>query len=91
MKTHEKQFPISKGLGDGDILAWVEASAPIKHTDWEIAQWPSFREAAMPADNDSRALVSAQIATAGGEQRGDVGTWFEFLDLDDHVTFGGKA
>ena len=23
--------------------------------------------------------------------REDVKTWFDYLDLDDHVTFGGKA
>ena len=25
------------------------------------------------------------------ETREDVKTWFDLLDLDDHVTFGGKA
>ena len=75
---------VAKGLGDGEILAWVEANAPIKHSDWEI-------EAAVPSDNGSRGFVSGEIAKAGGENREDIGTWFEFLDLDDHVTYGGKA
>ena len=82
---------VAKGLGDGEILAWVEANAPIKHSDWEIAQWSAFREAAVPSDNGSRGFVSGEIAKAGGENREDLGTWFEFLDLDDHVTYGGKA
>ena len=82
---------VAKGLGDGEILAWVEANAPIKHSDWEIAQWSAFREAAVPSDNGSRGFVSGEIAKAGGENREDIGTWFEFLDLDDHVTSGGKA
>lgn len=82
---------IAKGLGDGEILAWIEANAPIKHKEWEIAQWSSFREAAVPSDNESRIFVSGEISKAGGENREDVGTWFEFLDLDDHVTFGGRA
>ena len=82
---------VAKGLGDGEILAWVEANAPIKHSDWEIAQWSAFREAAVPSDNGSRGFVSGEIAKAGGENREDIGTWFEFLDLDDHVTYGGKA
>jgi hypothetical protein len=82
---------VAKGLGDGEILAWVEANAPIKHSDWEIAQWSSFREAAVPSDNGSRGFVSGEIAKAGGENREDLGTWFEFLDLDDYVTYGGKA
>lgn len=82
---------VAKGLGDGEILAWIEANAPIKPKEWEIAQWSSFREAAVPSDNESRIFVSGEITKTGGENRGDVGTWFEFLDLDDHVTFGGKA
>lgn len=82
---------VAKGLGDGEILAWIEANAPIKSKEWEIAQWSSFREAAVPSDNESRIFVSGEITKTGGENRADVGTWFEFLDLDDYVTFGGKA
>jgi hypothetical protein len=82
---------VAKGLGDGEILAWIEANAPVKHADWEISQWSAFREAAVPSDNGSRVFVSGEIAKAGGENREDIGTWFEFLDLDDHVTFGGRA
>ncbi len=82
---------VAKGLGDGEILAWVEANAPIKHSDHEIAQWSAFREAAAPSDNESREYVSAQIAKAGGAAREDLGTWFEWLDFDDYVSYGGKA
>ena len=82
---------VAKGLGDGEILAWVEANAPNKHSDWEIAQWSAFREAAVPSDNESREYVSGQVAKAGGATREDIGTWFDFLDLDDHVSYGGKA
>ena len=28
---------------------------------------------------------------ASGVDREDIGTWFELLDLDDYLTFGGKA
>lgn len=82
---------VAKGLGDGDLLAWIETNAPIKHSDHEIAQWSTHREAAVPADNESRAYVSELIAQAGGTAREDIGTWFEFLDFDDHVSFGGKV
>jgi hypothetical protein len=82
---------VARGLGDGEILAWVEANASIKHSDYEIAQWSAFREAAVPADNDTRTFVNGMIAQAGGAEREDIGTWFEILDLDDHTSFGGKA
>ena len=82
---------VAKGLGDGEILAWVTANAPHKHSDVEICQWSVFREAAVPSDNESREFFNEQIAKAGGAAREDIGTWFDYLDLDDHVTFGGKA
>lgn len=82
---------VAKGLGDGEILAWIEANAPLKHSDHEIAQWSTYRESAVPADNESREFVSESIAKAGGAAREDIGTWFEFLDFDDHASFGGKA
>lgn len=81
---------VAKGLSDSEILTWIEANAPNKHCDWEIAQWSAYREAAMPSDNESREFVSEQVATAGGAKREDIGTWFEYLDLDDHVSYGGK-
>ena len=82
---------VAKGLGDGALLAWIEANATHKHSDHEIAQWSAYRETAVPADNESRGYISEQIAKAGGEAREDIGTWFDFLDFDDFVTFGGKA
>ena len=82
---------VAKGLGDGEILAWVEANATIPHGEWEIAQWSAFREAAAPADNESREYFSEQIARAGGALREDLATWFDYLDFDDNVSFGGQA
>lgn len=82
---------VAKDLGDAAILAWIEANAPNKPSDHEIAQWSAFREAAVPADNESRRYISQQIEKAGGAAREDIGTWFDFLDFDDHVSFGGKA
>lgn len=81
----------AKGLGDADMFSWIEKSALYKRSDYEVAQWSRFREEAVPADNESREYISAQIAKAGGEAREDIGTWFDFLDFDDYVSFGGKA
>lgn len=82
---------VAKGLGDGELLAWVQANAPLKREDWEIAQWSAFREAAVPSDNETREFFNAQVASVNGAEREDIGTWFDYLDLDDFVTFGGKA
>ncbi len=81
----------AKGLGDGEILAWITANAQNKRSDWEIAQWSAHRETAAPGDNESREFFSSQIAAGGGATREDLATWFDYLDFDDHVSFGGKA
>ena len=82
---------VAKGLGDGEILNWITANASNKHSEWEIAQWSAFREAASPADNESREFANELVAGAGGKDREDVSTWFEVLDLDDHASYGGQA
>ena len=82
---------VAKGLGDGEILGWVNANAPIKNSQMEIVQWSHFREASVPSDNESREFFNTVVAKAGGAEREDISTWFDYLDLDDFVTFGGKA
>jgi hypothetical protein len=81
---------VAKGPGDGEVLTWITANASNKHSDWEITQWSGFQESRAPADNDSREFASELIAEAGGEKREDLATWFEILDFDDHITYGGK-
>ena len=82
---------VAKGLGDGEILAWIEANAPRKHEAHEIAQWSQFREQSAPSDNESREYVSSAITKNEATSREDIATWFEYLDLDDYVSYGGKA
>tara|TARA_Y100001934_G_scaffold279951_1_gene385237 strand:+ start:8810 stop:9175 length:366 start_codon:yes stop_codon:yes gene_type:complete len=87
----ELRAQIEKGLGDGEILAWVTENSKTKPEEWEIANWSGFREAAVPGDNESREFVNEMMSADGADEREDIQTWFDVLDLDDHVTFGGKA
>jgi len=80
---------VAKGLGDGALLAWIQANAPLQRADHEIEAWSRFRESAAPGDNGSRSYISGEIEKAGGAEREDLATWFEWLDYDDHVSFGG--
>src|SRR5213078_4350702 len=34
---------LATGKGDGEILAWIEATAPHKRTPWEIQQWSAYQ------------------------------------------------
>jgi len=78
------------GKGDGEILAWIKANAKHKRTEPEIAAWSAFAEQRVPADPESREYLNQQHKKYG-PKREDIATWFDLLDLDDYVSFGGKA
>jgi hypothetical protein len=82
---------IAKGGGDAEILAWVEAHAKFKRQPWEIAAWSDF-QIRRPVDSDAETLEDfAQSMRRLHATREDIKTRFDFLDLDDHCTFGGQA
>jgi hypothetical protein len=82
---------LAAGLGDGEILAWLEEHAPLKRAPWEIQQWSAYHNERDP-DGDVETLEFFAVRVgACSKTREDVKTWFDYLDLDDHVTFGGKA
>ncbi len=83
----KKQVALDKS--DGEMLAWVQAHAKAKPSAVEIAAWSAAQEQRMPADVESRKYFQ-DIQTKLAPKREDVGTWFELLDIDDFVTFGGK-
>jgi hypothetical protein len=81
---------VALGKSDGEILEWLARNQGEPRGAWEIAQWSAFREAAAPGDNESREFISGQVAAAKAVHREDIATWFDYLDLDDFATFGGK-
>ena len=81
---------LTAGKGDGEILEWVQANARRKRTDPEIAAWSEFAERRVPTDADSRKFFN-ELHEKAAPKREDVATWFDLLDLDDYVSFGGKA
>ena len=81
---------LAKGLGDGEVLAWIRANAKIKREASEIAAWSHYQENRVPENIVSRGKFTA-YHEASGAHRDDIGTWFDVLDLDDHASFGGKA
>jgi len=80
---------LTAGKGDGEILEWVQANARRKRTDPEIAAWSEFAERRVPTDADSRKFFN-ELHEKAAPKREDVATWFDLLDLDDYVSFGGK-
>ncbi len=87
----ELKAELASGKGDGEILEWVQKNAPNKREPWEIRQWSKYHNERGP-DGDVETLeFFAEKVGEFSKTREDVITWFDFLDLDDHVTFGGKA
>src|SRR6202453_1131669 len=79
------------GKGDGEMLEWVQAHSKTPRSPWEIEPWSAFMEKRAP-DSDAETLASfAEPMGRLSKTREDVKTFFEFGELDDYVSFGGKA
>ena len=90
IKAEPLKKQVAQGKGDGEMLAWVEANAKFKRSPSEIAAWSAFAEQRVPSDLESRKYFN-ELQAAAAPKREDVATWFDLLDVDDFVTFGGKA
>lgn len=81
---------LAAGKGDTEILQWIQKSAKHKRTDPEILAWLAWMDQRAPSDTESREYFHGLHAKVA-PKREDIATWFDLLDVDDHVTFGGKA
>ena len=90
LKADALKQQLAAGKGDGEILQWIQKNARHKRTDPEIAAWSEFAERRVPSDAESRQYFN-ELHQKAAPKREDVATWFDLLDLDDFVSFGGKA
>jgi Domain of unknown function (DUF5069) len=81
---------LATGKGDGEILEWIEKNAKHKRTELEIDTWSGWAAKRVPTDTESRGYFN-DLHQKAAPKREDVATWFDLLDLDDYVSFGGKA
>jgi hypothetical protein len=87
-KALKKQ--LAAGKGDGDILKWINAHAKHKRTAPEIEAWSQWQDRRPPDNPDSREYFN-ELHKASASKRTDIISWFDLLDVDDYVSFGGKA
>jgi hypothetical protein len=90
MTTKALRRQLAVGKGDGEILEWINAQARPKRAPAEIAAWSAHQEQRAPADMDTRKFFQEYHAKIAPHRK-DIATWFDLLDLDDYVFFGGKA
>lgn len=81
---------LKTGKGDWEILAWILKTAQNKPTPWDIAQWSAFQEVRVADSVEAKERV-VKAVTHFNKDRTDIVTGFDLLDLDDYVSFGGKA
>ena len=82
---------LATGKSDGKMLEWVQAHSKTPRSAWEIEAWSAFMEKRAPdSDAETLAFIAEQLGRLS-KAREDVKTWFEFGELDDYVSFGGKA
>ena len=82
---------LAAGKGDGEILEWIQANAKHQRTPWEIEQWSDYMQRRGPESDAETLQTFAEMVGKVSKTREDIKTWADLLDLDDHVTFGGKA
>ena len=75
---------------DTAVLAWINAHAKHPRSGPEIAAWSAWQEQRSPDNPDAREYFNDLHKTVAPE-RTDIATWFDVLDVDDFVSFGGKA
>jgi len=82
---------LKKGKGDGEILEWLQANAKYKRAPWEIQQWSDYMDRRGPDSDAETCQFFVDYVGKFSKTREDIKTWADLLDLDDFVSFGGKA
>jgi hypothetical protein len=80
---------LANGAGDGEALEWILANCKNKRSPVEILQWSEFMEHVPPGNLRLRGFLQETHEKIAPD-RADIHTLFDLLDLDDHVSFGGK-
>ncbi|CAN5545626.1 hypothetical protein BH20VER3_BH20VER3_14160 [soil metagenome] len=82
---------LAQGKGDGEILTWISENAAHMRSPWEIEQWSDFMQHRTPTSDAETREYFGEMLGKISQTREDITTWAEMLDLDDYVSFGGKA
>ena len=88
LQAFKKQ--IDAGLGDGDLLEWVKKHSGTKRSPHEIYLWSRYMEDRTPSGVEKREYFN-QTHKDIAPGREDISTWFDWLDLDDCASYGGKV
>lgn len=80
---------LAAGKGDGEILEWIITNRANKHLPSEIFAWSAYQDQRVATDLESRQFFNDYHAKLA-PKREDIASWFDMLDIDDFVSFGGQ-
>jgi hypothetical protein len=80
---------VKAGKSDGELLTYALDHLNPPRAGSQIASWTRWMEDLVPTNPDSRAFFN-DVHKKNAPDREDIGSWFDWLELDDYVTFGGK-
>lgn len=86
----ELKEQLAGGSGDWAILQWINTKAKHSRATHEIMAWSAYHEQRVPTDVETRKFFTDYHSKTAGH-REDIATWFDLLDIDDFVSYGGKA
>ena len=78
------------GGTDWEILLWVNAHANPKRAPHEVRAWSAYLETMPLGDAEDFEWFTSQVKRLN-PTRTDLHTIMDYLDADDHVSFGGQA
>ena len=81
---------VAKGRSDSEMLAWVRSKLPPQIDEIAIDAWSRWMESAGPGDAKRHEWFAETLRSIAPD-RDDIRTNFDRLDLDDYVSFGGRA
>jgi Domain of unknown function (DUF5069) len=81
---------LATGKGDGEILEWVLANSKTPRAPWEVEAWSAYLDKLGPDSSTEDLKGFAEYVGQHSKTREDIKSWFDALDLDDYVSFGGK-
>lgn len=88
--NHEKFLAeVKAGKSDSELLAYVQSNMQPKRVAFEIDAWSQWMNQWTPSLPEKRAFFN-DVHQKNAAHRGDIVTWFDWIELDDYVTFGGR-
>ena len=79
---------VKAGVGDFEMLQWLNAKA--RKAPHEIAAWSAWTETFVDHDVETYEWLAGRVKALDA-RRADIGAVFDYLDLDDYLSFGGQA